>query len=402
MLGLSIGLVGCVVSEQSDGDGSSGGGSGSSTDASSDGVGGDCEAFDGALAWSQQDDIPLAEDVVLDPLSSQGEFYVSYSGLTCLSRHGADGTEQWREDGAACEHMAIDDAGNVLLAGDANGRARIVKRGPDRSIVWTHERPMTDGGSEGLDVAIGRDGAVVVLGSGEGRGQWVLVLDADGNEQWTKSLPLELDLDGRDPQVGTDGDGNIIVAHTGRDGGDEVLLRVVSYTPDGDERWSVDQHGPMIGVEALGVRESGESLLGHYTFESDTTEAVRTLVMVDAAGAISWTKTSRDSAIELTNAIAFAPCDTIVLAGGGDPGPSTYGTERRLWVSKIDLAGTPLWSQLIDGPLEPDGEDILGGVAVDEDGAITAVGNVVVAVDEVPGEEFPNYDRDRWLGRFAP
>ena len=364
----------------------------------------DCDALAGNLTWSEQADAPSPTGIALDPLSDTGEFYLSYRIGGCLSRHDSDGQEQWSVDGMACERIAVDSAGDVLLAGEditvGLGHARISKVGPDGMEQWTHVHTTKALSSIAQDLATDPEDNVLVIGKDVDVDDvdWVTKLDAGGDPQWL--VPLEgAAIDSERSRIGVDAAGDIRAAHTVRDPAGNNLVRLVRLDPDGMLQWSLDLPGEEIRLESMGVDSMGRTLLALYTYDFDEAGATRFLVFVDGDGNELWTRTSEDTAIEFTTVIAFAPCDTIVVAGMGDPGPSTLGRERQIWISKLSIDGEPLWAQMIDGPFEEgDADDQIHDIAVDAQGRVTAAGTMTV--DTFDNGKFPGYVRDRWLGQF--
>lgn len=365
----------------------------------------DCDALTGTLGWSTLTDAPDPSGIALDPSSDTGAFYVSYRSNGCLSRHDGDGDEQWRVEGPACEHIVVDSVGDVLLAGQDQsvgvGQARISKRGPNGTQQWAYEHTTDAVESTAQGIATDPNDDVLVVGKDIDVDDvdWVLKLDAAGTKQWL--VPLQGSaIDSERSRIGVDATGSVTAAHTVRDEAGNNLVRVVRLDPDGVLQWSLDLPGEEIRLEAMGIDDDGRALVALYTFDAAVLEATRSLVLLDAEGAQRWTRTSADTALEYTATIAFAPCDTIVVAGMGDPGPSTLGAERQIWISKLTSDGEPLWAKMIDGPYEPDAEDQIEAIAVDALGGVVAAGTMTV--DVVDDDEFPVYVHDRWLGRFDP
>lgn len=366
----------------------------------------DCDALTGTLAWSTLTDAPDPSGIVLDPSSDTGAFYVSYRSNGCLSRHDGNGDEQWSVEGPACEHLAVDSVGDLLLAGEDQsvglGQAWISKRDPNGAQQWAYGHTTDALSSTAQGIATDPNDDVLVVGKDVDVDDvdWVLKLDAAGTKQWL--VPLEGSaIDSERSRIGVDATGSVTVAHTVRDEAGNNLVRVVRLDPDGVLQWSLDLPGEEIRVEAMGIDDDGRALVALYTFDSAVVEATRSLVLLDAEGMQQWTRTSADTALEYTATIAFAPCDTIVVAGMGDPGPSTLGAERQIWISKLTSDGEPLWAGMIDGPYEPDdAEDQIEAIAVDALGGVVAAGTMTV--DVVDDGKFPSYIHDRWLGRFDP
>lgn len=198
-------------------------------------------------------------------------------------------------------------------------------------------------------------------------------------------------------RVAVSGAGEVTVAHA-LDG--DGLVHVLRLDGAGDELWSLELPGADARVDGLDVDASGRTLLGMYTFDD---RAARALMLIGSDGDVKWTRGSDDIPIEITSDLAFGPCDTIVLAGTADSIDDTPGFWRQLWITKLTADGDPLWTEMIDGPLaQPEAEDSIHAIVIDEAGRVTAAGAVTTAIDPDNGdEEFPTHDRDLWLGRFG-
>jgi len=367
-----------------------------------DGGGDICEGLSGELLTSAQLDQAAPSDLVLDPTSDAGEFYVSYSGVDCVSRHSADGQELWRLPGDACDQLAVDSAGDLLLAGldNTNDGSRITKRNSDGEELWTHILSEELASELRLDVAVDPDDNVLVMGSDpfSDEGGWVTKLDASGAEQWTVVLGGRT-VEKNPPSVATSANGDVTVGYA-LDGEDaDGLVRVSRYDAAGQEQWSVDFPGPSARLDAMDTDDTGRVIVGLYVYDEGGPR--RSLALLSAQGTLEWTRSTDDTPSQLTSAVAFAPCDTIVMAGGADPASDASELGRQLWVTKLDSDGTPLWANFTDGPLDTNHfSDGIRAIAVDAAGQITAAGVVTVEINPSQGEEFPVNDTDLWFGRF--
>ncbi len=364
------------------------------------------EALTGESVWSRTEDVTVPEQVV-HAESEDGGFYLAYDGARpeCVSRHDGDGEQLWSVSGTACDRLALDSGGNLLLAGAAQGArleddfARIAKLGPDGEQEWVVERSPLGSKSEAHDVVTDPEDGVFVTGMdttylepvGTERTSWVMKLDASGSEEWFVSLEgIPLHEEFAKSQISVDGLGRTTVARLlGGGDGEDDFARLDRLDPSGQPLWSVDIEGPNINVEAMGVDDQGNSLVGIYTYdysvESDVGYA-RTLTLYDPEGAPLWTKSTRDTPwLGSTYDIAFDPCGTIVVAGGASD---------HAWVAKLSSDGELLWSQTSD-----DEDTLFRSVSVDARGQIVAAGHATVGWR--PDVEFDTPIRERLLARFG-
>jgi hypothetical protein len=368
-------------------------------------------AHTGDLAWSQLKEAPAFADFAVDPSSSSGDFYLTRKSIEhCLKRYGGDGDEMWTRSGHVCDAVAVDSAGDVILAGsDVTQRpylARIIKLNSNGEEQWSVDYPEPDVATLARDVAIDPHDEIIVVGTLFSPGTnidtptWVMKLGSDGTQRWFTVLP------GTTPNssliaVGVDAAGGITVGHNVDDDG-SALSRVHRLSPDGDPVWTLDLEHPAIRLVAMAVDDAGRTAIAWSSYDQ---RASRWLTLLDADGTAVWAKESEEAALGTIGAVGFAPCDTLVVAGSMTPDGGQWG-ERRIWLSKLDLDGGPLWSQLLGGE-HAGGRDNIDAITVDPFGGVLAAGSMTVDIVDIPPEEDVEEEGSlrigqHWLGRFEP
>jgi uncharacterized delta-60 repeat protein len=140
-----------------------------------------------------------------------------------VAKYTPDGTVQWKSQlGSAQDDavygVAIDTAGNVVIAGGMAGDAFVMKYAPDGTVKWGRQLGSTKADSA-FGVAIDAAGNIVVVGvtsgslAGPNRGDYdmfIVKYAPDGTERWRKQLGTT----GFDYATGVaiDSTGNIFVA----------------------------------------------------------------------------------------------------------------------------------------------------------------------------------------------
>ena len=170
---------------------------------------------------------------------------------------GPDGDELWTyahdggdPGGDEAAAVAVDPDGNVIVAG-AEGSAAlqwvvwVAKVDPDGNELWsvTHDGPADN--ERARSVAVDSAGNVVVAGTVGGAG-WVQALDPDGNERWTVDVPEAGTIGG----VAVDAAGAVVIVGRawcclGED--DNVWVRRLD--PDGNTVWTQTHDGPASGSD---------------------------------------------------------------------------------------------------------------------------------------------------------
>jgi hypothetical protein len=176
-------------------------------------------------------------------------------GGSFVRKYDAQGQELWTRQvvGANAWAVAVDAAGNLVVAGSTMGSLVGTNLGGADAFVRTYDGAGTEGwvrqfGSQSHDsatgVAVDPSGRVLVVGTTRwgGRGQpwidtsgFVRCFDAAGNDLWARSVDLHQAFDGL--AIAADGFGDVLVARTiGSNGPSTTILEKLAA--NGEERWS--------------------------------------------------------------------------------------------------------------------------------------------------------------------
>jgi len=242
--------------------------------------------------------------------------------------------------------------------------------------------------------------AIALAGYTQGTGGYLLVLDADGAQQWLVSMGREaavygvafapngdLVACGSDPdsfigrwapdgtllwrkRYGADADGfafGIAMTPSGdiaAAGGRRPVV-AVRTTPDGTTRWTrtLGFGSPSSGRGAIATDATGAVLLTG----RDTDDAF--VAKLDSAGDTLWVRTIATSGVDTANGIAVDSRGEAVVVGSYGLGSGGAGTG---YVARYDPTGERLWMTDVNWP----GIEVLGGIALDTAGNAYVVGSL--------------------------
>ena len=253
------------------------------------------------------------------------------------------------------------DDGNYVLAGSTKsfganpttGNAHILKIDDNGDTLWTKAY----GGTSGEDVdAVQQtgDGGYILAGytSSTGAGGadfYLLKLDADGNEEWSRAYGGSSHEEARALQQTDDG-GYVIAGYT-RSFGDNVPtfenFYVVKTDADGDTLWTRAYGGA--GAEiAYGIEQNadGEYYVAGYTASYGSGGLDAWLVKLNANGDTIWTRTYGGLGPE--EAAALTPTSDGGYALAGVSSSFTPGI-KECYLVKVDAEGTSQWSRHYGG-----------------------------------------------------
>lgn len=356
--------------------------------------------------------------------------------------------------------IAVDDAGNVHLAGPMGGTVDfgggpltsvgntdifVAKFDTDGAHLWSKSFG-TEFGDSGEGLAIDADGNVVVSGSAIGdidmggellefSGSSTLVVakfDSDGNHLWSRRIAGE----GSVPMsaVAIDPDGNIALAGTMRDTlefGDDVLAAsqddqnavfLASLNPDGTPRWGRIFSGEALDyLEAMATDADGNIVItgdfgasidfgdgalapsGEGGFDSDIF-----LAKFDADGAHLWSKSFGEAGSNKGTGITFDAAGDVYMTGHFDEsidfgGETLTGSNKWIFVAKLDATGEHVWSRTFASENDR-GQGTGYGLAVDPAGSAYVTGEFTRTVDFGTGTVTAEEERveDMFLLRLAP
>lgn len=273
------------------------------------------------------------------------------------------------------EGVAADAAGNIVVVGDravAGGSSAsfVRKLAPDGSEIWT--RTNDGSGRDSLqDVAIDRDGAIVVVGFSEVAGQQDDILiqkwSADGAALWTRSHDGAFHGIDQAFGVATDAQSNVVVAGVVEVSGSGYFeIWVAKYDSSGTQLWTrtVANAGSDTGT-GVAVAPDGSILVAAHLARGAAPDVWYRKYSPD--GMEVWTRTygSPSGAWDYARSVEVDQSGSFYVVGA-----ATDGVER-VWVRKCGANGDEVWTSWHKGgagyslglgtDLAPDGTLVVSG-----------------------------------------
>jgi hypothetical protein len=316
--------------------------------------------FDGCVAWmwTRAHDGDASEDDVAYAVAVDAHDNVVVAGFSTfaderkeqiwVTKYDPTGTEQWTQTFGS-EHLQKDAAWSVATDGDDIIVAGVTRWVTELGQVWVHR------------------------------------LDANGDPVWPEPFLYNSTYDGDDGAnaVAVDPNGFILVTGRERTAIDEQRIWVSKLSPDGAAIWSRSVPGGWHEGTGVATDTDGNVVV---TATLSHGEAMW-LRKYDADGTVLWTQTydgGPGGSIRLDD-VAIDSADNILVTGS-----SVYFSSPNLWIRKVDAAGTPIWTRVLDSP--ENGIEVGTGITVDLDDNV-----VVTAREDVPGA-----DARIWLGKLDP
>lgn len=345
-------------------------------------------------------------------------------------------TPQWhRELGRVLRAVAVDAGGNSYATGYVRSGARrlrtlvLAKFAPDGTRRWVRTwRPISGSETEGVDVAVGRDGRVYVTGKVhtlryEGGG-WVLrAYGPGGGLRWHRH-----DAGWRRGETSTAGvavavaRGLVVLA-----GNDEACCGeiahdgwLLAFDPAGRRRWTNPFEVPGLASSdvvtdvATGARGAVFAVGGvdqkrATQAKPDVDQEVMVARVDGANGSLDWVRVHREADDRDDDVATTVGVRGDVLAVGarvdGGPVTSRWAERGHAWLGRISLGGDLLWSRVWGERHATASEP--AAVAIGPGGAIRVVGTTRGADDGVDAflrTHAPTGARRSWVridvGRF--
>jgi hypothetical protein len=265
---------------------------------------------------------------------------VDSSDATLLTKYDSDGNQVWNEAGLAypqppleASFVAVDRQDNVLLVGTDAHNPYVSKFDPDGNLVWIDD---FDSGPTAFarSVAVDDEGNVVVAGDVNGKlpgiGEdvpgylFVRKYDADGTRLWTEQFGNEGGFE-EAHAVAVDSKRNVLVAgftNSEGSGGADAIVR--KYDPDGNEVWTeLFETGPEFpGARALAIDSEDNVLIAGNNVMVGGSASVGVFVRkYDPGGNETWTEVEAaapdQEAVHAARAIAVDSRGRVFVVGFG-------------------------------------------------------------------------------------
>lgn len=293
----------------------------------------------GADAW-------LALAIDGDALYAAG-FRTNGGSDLFVASYGTDGSAGWSHGysdlfgGSDVAHaVAVDDGGNVLVAGAAGseleGTNAIVQRlTPAGDLSWT-EFYGTLGTDEARGVAGDFGGNVIAVGfvAGDGQDMFVRKYDPTGAVLWTQTFAGADGLDDRALAVVCDANGDIVVAGQETTAATGPVLWLRRYDLNGNELWTQTFAGAAgEGAAGHGVAIDGAgdiAVIGRETVSGQDRVLVRKYA---SDGSVRWSEAidGAKGTSSIGRAITVGPDEHLWIAAGVDKGVDG----RDVYIAKI-------------------------------------------------------------------
>lgn len=282
--------------------------------------------------------------------------------------------------------IAVDAEGRAYVAGEMWNAASLdfwVRQYSDDALGWTR---IYDGfaGNDGARAVALRGAGLYVAGyrmvPGQDNDIWLRSFALDGTAGWEVGYNDALSGSNVGQGVAVDPGGNVIVVGN-ESVGDPLAPQadgwVREHTAGGSAVWTVGYGGAVGGNDsARAVATDANGRVAVVGFETVAGQGTDVWIRVyDTNGGMQWTATyaNLNALDDEATAVAFDGDGNVVVAGFElDP-----VIPWRLWLSKYDPAGMPLWTRTWDGDTLEGARAL--GVAVDDTGDIVVTGQHRVA-----------------------
>ncbi len=277
--------------------------------------------------------------------------------------------------------IAVDAQGRAYVGGEMWGGADLdfwVRQYEDDGLGWTHALDGGGGNAGARAVALGGDtlyAAGYRVVPGQSNDVWLRSFDLDGGLGWEVGFNDALSGSNVGQGVAVDPEGHVIVAAQ-QSVGDPLAPQVDGWVREhsaaGDPLWTAGYGGAAGQADvARGVATDATGRVAAVGFETVPGEGTNMWIRVhDTSGNPLWTATygNANALDDEAMAVAFDREGNVVVAGFElDP-----VIPWRMWLTKYDPAGTPMWTQTWDGDTLEGARAF--GVATDDAGDIVVTG----------------------------
>ena len=287
--------------------------------------------------------------------------------IVTIKYRGSSGAVAWRREacGGADSRavaLALDAAGNAIVAGNASGRFRLTKYSGDGAVIW--DRPFA---ADGLEVAFGMalgGGDILLMGRTAAPSSEIWIAKhraSDGSMAWQQ--PIDAGAEVSPVAIAADASGNAFVTGNYRNsaGGDDWHLAKLAGS-SGAVLWRRIYDGaPRNFAAALTVDAAGDPTVAGISAANGAT-FIRTVKCAGATGRTIWEASDSPAANAAAAAVRHDAAGNIVVTGSVDDDIRT--------IKYSSAEGGLLWQQKHAG----------GGIGAESGRAIAfdARGNVAV------------------------
>ena len=252
----------------------------------------------------------------------------------------------------------------------------IVKTDALGKVLWEKNYGGKDTDQAGHVIATSDGGYLIVgitdsFGAG-GEDVYLLKIDAQGTEEWTKTLGGGFN-DVINQIVALSSGNYLMVGATIKSNGQDRDAWLVQIDESGDVIWNKTFGSTEGGETFSGIQQADD---GGYFFVGSTTSYGNGgfdvyLVKVDVNGNEQWFKTYGGSDWDEASKIRKMPDGTLIISGYTS---SKGAGARDIYLLKVDQKGNLIWDKTYGTP----NNDAAGGLLVDQNGNIYISGSTVV------------------------
>lgn len=314
-------------------------------------------------------------------------------------RVGANGALAWARDVPSAESipaLAVDAVGNVFVGtavtGSGNTDYRVVKYAADGTQAWLRDHAGAGNGDDSVIAMTPRaDGSIHVTGSITGSNGRLnittLTYAANGTLLWAQTYPSGARND-LASQIALDRDGNIVVTGSSRGSGDDSNILVLKYTNTGALLW--DRR--FDGNAGLHEDTASDMVIGH---EGQIAVTGRTsnsggwnygTFLIAPTGNLLWMRQYNgendpggDGVFDGARSLTIDVAGNVYVTGESES--RTFDKGRQIATVAYSADGNLSWVHRYGGV---DYSDSIGGaIAVAPDGSLRVAGNETDADDNV-------------------
>lgn len=253
-------------------------------------------------------------------------------------------------------HIIQASDGNLVIVGNTTTESNkldvyLLKCTTDGDTVWTKKF----GGKEddnGWCIKETSDQGYIITGftkSFNANENDILLLktDADGNQQWLKTIGGSGDDIAWSISIAND-NGYIIAAQTNSIGNGDLDAYLIKTDENGDTLWTKTFGGPMIDrVFSVALASDGSILLAGITYSYGSGDRDAYLIKSDSNGNLLWQKTYGGPGYDNAHTVIVNRKDEILLTGYGDYWGSSGNHDT--FLKQINMEGEDIWTQNYGG-----------------------------------------------------